>query len=276
MRSRLVPNAFTLIELLVVISIVAILIAILLPALASARAAARNVQCLTQHRQIGVAINVYATDNQDAAVPLYISTSAIDAAAGYPSWEGASTDHYLLLGKYTDRNRVSNALYGWRGVVPDGGGMWHCPSDQIGNTSYTFFHRNYADGSGLFFPRIRSNAEWSSRGNRLSDARNAAKHLAMIENAQTGGGARVSNSLTTAKLYGNASNESGSGWSADAINSPFNHNMWHAPGNNISARGTNISYVDGHARTVVNVPSDVEGYYWLNPLLGVEFDIVQP
>lgn len=275
MQSRLLPKAFTLIELLVVISIVAILIAILLPALASARAAARNVQCLTSNRQIGAAINMYATDNRDAAVPMLCAASAIGAATGYPSWDSVASDHYIMLGKYTDRDRIVSGNYGWRGAVPDGGGMWHCPSDQIGNTSYTFMHRNYGDGAGLFFPYIRNASEWSTRGHRLGDARNPAKLLAMIENAQTGGGARVSNSLTTAKLYGNASNQAGSGWSTDAINSPFNHNMWHAPGNKASARGTNISFVDGHAKTVANVPSDIPGYYWLNPLLGVEFDIVQ-
>ena len=58
-------RAFTLIELLVVISIIALLIAILLPALNSARGAVRLMTCLSSQRQIGIALKVYAVENDD-------------------------------------------------------------------------------------------------------------------------------------------------------------------------------------------------------------------
>ncbi len=58
-------HAFTLIELLVVIAIIAILAAILFPVFAQAREKAREVTCLSNMRQIGLAVRMYVQDSDE-------------------------------------------------------------------------------------------------------------------------------------------------------------------------------------------------------------------
>ncbi|CEK18102.1 prepilin-type N-terminal cleavage/methylation domain-containing protein [Chthonomonas calidirosea] len=63
MNSR--SNAFTLIELLVVIAIIAILAAILFPVFAQAREKAREISCLSNARELGMAIAMFTQDHDE-------------------------------------------------------------------------------------------------------------------------------------------------------------------------------------------------------------------
>ncbi|MBS1724356.1 MAG: prepilin-type N-terminal cleavage/methylation domain-containing protein [Armatimonadetes bacterium] len=84
--------AFTLIELLVVIAIIAILAAILFPVFAQAKAAAKNTACVSNGRQIGLAVKLYLTDNDDT-MPIFYAYNSLPPAKD-PSHKG--TEKLLL------------------------------------------------------------------------------------------------------------------------------------------------------------------------------------
>jgi len=95
------PNSargFVLFELLAVLTIVMVLAAILLPALARAREAARRASCLNNLMQLGIALQVYAQEN-NSTMP----------------WSGGDGNADCLLELYRD-------------YVPETG-LFVCPSD---------------------------------------------------------------------------------------------------------------------------------------------------
>jgi prepilin-type N-terminal cleavage/methylation domain-containing protein len=145
---------FTLIELLVVIAIIAILAAILFPVFAQAREQARTTSCLSNMRQIGLSVRMYAQD-YDEEFPMgtypYPRNWEVNLDVNPYAPDNQCLDHYSVFGIPSHR--------GWFGFNPGDGGpnyvgcayggefyrtlmrvqcgpytkntqIWYCPSDK--------------------------------------------------------------------------------------------------------------------------------------------------
>jgi general secretion pathway protein G len=205
-------RGFTLIELLTVIAIIGILAAILIPVVGKVRDSARASLCLSNLRQISMAILMYADENQ-GVIPTAGGINEGEQATDWILWRGA------LNGDGTFNLKLSqSAIVDYLGgsFSPE---IYQCPSDErLGGGqrpaypfSYTL-NRALGEGTGT--------ADFTQLGGRIHNVADPSLIIMMVEEK--------------------APNDS-SAWLADATldTSTERH----------GGRG-HVSFVDGHVETV--------------------------
>jgi prepilin-type N-terminal cleavage/methylation domain-containing protein/prepilin-type processing-associated H-X9-DG protein len=127
-------KGFTLIELLVVIAIIGILAAMVFPVFARARESARKAVCLSNVKNIALAIQMYLADNNDVLPPNEHRREVIDyflTAPGNSEDAGLDEDGECLeLGELAD----ANPYLRWPVILDEytkNRDVWRCPSQKM-------------------------------------------------------------------------------------------------------------------------------------------------
>ena len=144
-------RAFTLTELLVVIAIIAILAAMLLPVLAKSKGKAQRISCVSNIKQVGLGILLWAHD-QEGKYPWLVSPTNGGSYSLDKAWQ-----HFAV---------ISDEL-----VTPK---VLHCPSDKVRQTAESF-------GGPNGFTNLGNAALSYAVGTEATEG-NASMHIAVDRN----------------------------------------------------------------------------------------------
>jgi prepilin-type processing-associated H-X9-DG protein len=228
-----------LIELLVVIAIIAILAAILFPVFAQAREKARQTACLSNMKQMGTALIMYAQD-YDEGMPawneLWAPPNTTDGCSQGPGGDSPSRYWDAKLFPYVKSGNPNPPA----GTVADWGGVWQCPSAGGDKTAPadTTRSRSYGVGQGYaaWLDTVRAP---TGAVNGCFTFRNQAEvdsPAATIFVTESGAAGLTGQPYFTAGYWERTTGQETSGVRIDRER-PFRHNG-----------GSNYVFLDGHAK----------------------------
>lgn len=211
---RIARNGFTLIELLVVIAIISLLAAILFPVFGRARENARRASCLSNMKQIGLAVTQYIQDN-DEFMPYQFPRAFTGQGAilrfADPTYAEWAPNYFYSILPYTKNSQV-----------------FACPSAKVDTTN----------GNVALRVTETSDTNYFVNGVVTTNATGGARHIASIP--------EVANTLQLTE-YDTRSSASYLRPNRE-LNGTFSYWMASTRYSNNHFSGSNLLYVDGHAK----------------------------